>query len=38
LKQGMTTGAGKIRDHLRGLASVPVLLKKKANALGWNPL
>jgi len=41
LKQGMTSGAAKIRAHLRGLGGVnalPVMVQGKVNALGWNPL
>jgi hypothetical protein len=46
LKQGMMSGATKIRDHLRELRRreqfqgkrLPVLLQDKITALGWDPL
>lgn len=44
LKQGMTSGATKIRTHLRtlagagGVAALPAMVQDKVNALGWVPL
>jgi hypothetical protein len=40
LLTGMTSGAGKIRTHLRGIGfnALPVLIQDKVTALGWIPL